>query len=200
MSANRALIEELAELRGRIYELEKRFDGLSAAENLPAGSFDVLVCRVRAERVAFLLGSVTEVVPIAETVALPEAPPWIVGLLNVRGDVMAVLDVAARTERSARTCEMGDLVLVCRVEDRSVGLVVQEVFDVHPVDRGDIEPPDPQLAHGPYLLGTLRQTAGVTLLFSVNRLIASSDLPAVEPPGAVTAAAPPDAAPAGEIG
>lgn len=176
-----ALRKELGEARARVCELEKAIWDLRDGEELPREDFDVLVCRVGTEHIGFSLHEVEEVVPIAETTALPEAPPWVTGLLDLRGDVLTVLDVAARLDLSSREVELSDLVVVIDDGSRRLGLVVQEIFDVRHVSPLDLQTAAPDTPHGPYLRGLFHDEGEVVLLFSGKRLVACSDIPGAEP-------------------
>ncbi|MDH5493980.1 MAG: chemotaxis protein CheW, partial [Myxococcales bacterium] len=158
------LRRELESLRARLYDLESRLLGDLAAEELTEESYQILLCRAGEERVGIVLQLGAEVVPIAELAALPEAPPWVCGLLDVRGQIVPVLDVSARFARSSRALELSDLVVVCPIGERRVGLVVQEVFDVTQVRSEEIEPAAPEMSHGPYLLGAARHEGALLLL------------------------------------
>jgi len=60
---------------------------------------------------------------------MPGAPPFVRGLINVRGTIVTVLDLGARLDPSRAPVESGSIVLV-RYRERLVGLAVEEVVDV----------------------------------------------------------------------
>lgn len=181
---SRAMKEELVALRSRLADLERRLGAASEIEApLPTGAVDVLACRVGAERVAILLREVREVVPIAAVATLPEAPPWVLGLLQLGPNALPVLDVAARFERRARSIVASDLVVVCRNAPTDVGLVVQEVNDVVRIDASEIVRPSRDVAHAPYLRGTFRDPDGAVLVLGLRSFVEHSGVPGLEPSG-----------------
>ena len=172
------LLAQVAALRAQLRDIEHRLGASATAERpLPSTAFHVLVCRVGDERVGLWLAEVREVVPVALMVALPEAPPWIAGLLELGGTALPVIDVAGRFARTGREVGLGDLVVICRGEPRDTGLVVQEVFDVRVVEPEAVVPPAREIPQGPYLRGAIRDPEGLLLLLSLERLIESSDVP-----------------------
>lgn len=179
MGVDRSALDEIRDLQRRLYDLQKRVTGGAVADDLPDGPFDVLLCRVRSQPVALPLAQVEEVVPAARMSALPEAPDWICGLLHVRSLVVPVVDVVARISRAPRRLELGDLIVICRADGHRVGLVVQEVHEVRRVDPADLTDAAPDLPHAPYVLGVL-QLRETTLVFSIPRLVATSDVPSLE--------------------
>lgn len=180
------MVEELVALRARLADLERRLGARSVDEEaLPAGEVEVLVCRVGSERVALLLRDVREVVPIASVTALPEAPPWVLGLLQVGETAVPVLDVDARFDRRARPIAISDLVVLCRHEPDGVGLVVSEVDDVKRIASVDIADPKRDVPHAAYLRGTFRDADGAVLLLGLRRFVELAGVPGLDPtPGA----------------
>lgn len=70
-----------------------------------------------------------EIVPYRTVTRLPGAPAYVLGLINIRGTIVTVLDLGARLE-PGREPATGGTVLLIRYRDRFVGVVVDEVVDV----------------------------------------------------------------------
>lgn len=171
------VLREIDELQHRLYELKKQVAGRAHAEEVPDGDLTVLITRVGEDRVAFLDRSLDEVVPMARLTPMPESPPWVAGVLNLRGRMVPILDVLARSRRRARTREVDEFIVIGRVDERPVGLVVQDIVDVRTVERRLLEPPPQDVPFAPYLLGLLKIEGAPALLLSIRRLAATSDLP-----------------------
>jgi purine-binding chemotaxis protein CheW len=75
------------------------------------------------------IGDAQEILPLRPATRLPGAPPYVRGLINVRGAIVTVLDVGARLGASRAPIEEGSILLI-RYRDRLVGLAVEEVVDV----------------------------------------------------------------------
>jgi len=178
------LAQEVAALKDRLYELERVVAGLAGDEALPAAGLEVLVCRIGEGRVALPLVAVQEVVPVAATAPLPEAPIWVQGLLDLRGEAVPVLDVAARIDRRQSKVAISDQVVVCRERGRSLGLLVHEVLGVQRFTAEDARGAgEADVPRAPWVRATLADTKGFVLLLSIGRLAATSDLPVAEAPG-----------------
>jgi purine-binding chemotaxis protein CheW len=87
---------------------------------------------------------IQEIIPFARVTRLPGAPPFVRGLINVRGTIVTVIDLGARLDPSLAPIDDGS-VLLARYHDRTVGLAVAEVLDVRGVV---IEEPPEQPANG----------------------------------------------------
>jgi purine-binding chemotaxis protein CheW len=70
-----------------------------------------------------------EIIPLRPATRLPGAPPFVRGLINIRGTIVTVLDLGARLEPRRGPTKTGSILLV-RHHDRVVGLLVDQVADV----------------------------------------------------------------------
>ena len=82
----------------------------------------------------FLFGidvlNVQEVLRFQRMTKVPLAPPVIVGLINLRGQIVPALDMRRRLFLDPRTAEETPMNLVVRTEDGAVSLLVDEIGDV----------------------------------------------------------------------
>lgn len=70
-----------------------------------------------------------EIVPFRPPTRLPGAPAYVLGIINIRGTIVTVLDLGGRLEPRRGAATEGTILLV-RYRDRFVGVVVDEVLDV----------------------------------------------------------------------
>jgi purine-binding chemotaxis protein CheW len=105
------------------------------------GGTRYLMFETGGRRYACTLDSVREIVPIHTATRLPGAPASVVGLINLRGRLVTVIDLAAhlgaRDARPARGAS-GSVILV-GTGSRQVGMLVDEVRDVRPVEPDAVE-------------------------------------------------------------
>jgi purine-binding chemotaxis protein CheW len=74
---------------------------------------------------------IREIVPFRRATRLPGAPSYIQGLINLRGTIVTVVDLAARLEAGRPPVTDGSIMLVgIGGSARMVGIAVQEVMDV----------------------------------------------------------------------
>ena len=82
---------------------------------------------------------VTEIIGIQEITDVPDTPAYIKGVINLRGKVIPILDVRLRFNMVAKEFDERTCVIVVRVEDVSVGLLVDTVSEVLSIPEVDIE-------------------------------------------------------------
>lgn len=76
--------------------------------------------------------SVQEIIPLRPATRLPGAPRHVRGLINIRGTIITVLDLAVRLGAADEPGPNGSILLV-RHRDHVVGMSVDEVADVRPL-------------------------------------------------------------------
>ncbi len=114
--------------------------------------------------------AVREVVPLQAGTRLPGAPPWIRGVMNLRGQLVTVLDLTHRLTGSPTRNPEGSTVVV-QSGARTIGLVVDDVRDVQEVevsDAGDLPHDSPARA---LLNGMGRLDERVVLVVDVDELV-----------------------------
>jgi purine-binding chemotaxis protein CheW len=169
----------LEELRARLAVVERLVAPKPVVPAPPSGELTVLVVQVQGTDAALPLGSVLEVVPYAWLTPIPEAPPWVAGLLDLGGQMLGVLDVEARVAGKPHCPRATDFIVICHVEERLIGLCVSAVREVVNFASGAVAPPPPDVPYASYLLGTISHGRSPLLLFSVELLLHASDLPAM---------------------
>jgi CheW-like protein len=95
----------------------------------PAADSRSLVFRIAGRAYACAVSAVREVVPLDRLARLPGAPVTILGLINVRGSIVTVVNAAA-VLHSGDAVRAMNMVLVVDVGARGVGLAVERVADV----------------------------------------------------------------------
>ncbi len=82
------------------------------------------------------LATVREIIPQRPATRLPGAPPFVAGLINVRGTIVTVIDLAWRL--AGRAAAAGGSVILVDHGTKVVGLAVDEVLDVQRVADGSL--------------------------------------------------------------
>lgn len=128
---------------------------------------------------------VREILDYRQPFAIPEGPPYLLGLTDVRGRGTATIDL--RSKLGLPTVPPGPstrvLVVDIPVEGRvlSLGLVADRVIEVVSVSADQIEPaPDIGVAwRSDYIAGVIRRDDGFVVLFQLARLLTSQEAAAL---------------------
>ena len=71
---------------------------------------------------------------------LPQSPSFMRGVINLRGAVMPIMDLAARLGMSVIEPTVRRVFIVVKAGDRTVGLLVDAVSDILSINDGMIQP------------------------------------------------------------
>jgi purine-binding chemotaxis protein CheW len=91
---------------------------------------------------------VQEVLSFSEYTPVPLAPKAIGGLFNLRGQVIAAVDLRVQLGLPARDLDGPAMNVIVRTEDESVSLLVDRIGEVVDLSEDAFEPP-PDTLHGP---------------------------------------------------
>lgn len=143
---------------------------------------------------AFLLGNevyaieierIREIVEYSKPTAVPMMPPAVRGVINLRGGVVPVIDLAVRFGAEPRAVGRRTCFVIVEVAHAGavqvLGLVVDRVNAVTEIRPGDIEPPPAFGAriNTEFILGMARRNDGFVIVLNVARTLSMEELAAL---------------------
>lgn len=138
--------------------------------------------RVRDARYALPIELVREIIEYGQITTVPMMPSFIHGVINLRGNVVPVLDLAARfgmplSVANKRTCIV-IIELFLDDQEQRIGLVVDAVDAVLDIDGTTVEPPPPFGAgiNTDFIAGMARDERGFTIVLDVRRVLSLDDI------------------------
>ncbi|GAC1471436.1 MAG: chemotaxis protein CheW [Desulfuromonadaceae bacterium] len=99
---------------------------------------------------ALHLPSVERAIHMIEIIPLPSAPEIVIGVVNIHGMVVPVLNIRKRFRLPEREPDLGDQLIIAHTAKRIVALVVDTVNDVVAFPAEELVAPEtilPQLEH-----------------------------------------------------
>jgi purine-binding chemotaxis protein CheW len=100
----------------------------------------ILIFRVANEELGLDISCVREVLRPQETYPLPNTPPFIEGVINLRGHIIPLIDLRKRLHPQQMEEEPNKRIIVCRVNKFVIGLTVNSLREIAALSREDIEP------------------------------------------------------------
>jgi purine-binding chemotaxis protein CheW len=95
----------------------------------PPGPVQAVVFALGGDEYALPIGQVQEVIAYTEPRSIASRVSWVRGVINLRGTILPVCDLAARLGRRTRGAEESRIIVVAG-EDTSAGLIVGDVREV----------------------------------------------------------------------
>lgn len=124
---------------------------------------------------------VREIMGMMEITAIPKSPPYIKGVVNIRGKVIPVVDLRLKfslepAEATDQTC-----IIVVDIGDLEMGLIVDRVSEVLDIAEEDIEntPSFGVNVNTDFILGMGKRGENVTTLLDICKVLAESNVDSV---------------------
>jgi purine-binding chemotaxis protein CheW len=105
------------------------------------GGLSLVVVRMGGRPCAIPCSQVVEIVPRVNLDSIPDAPAAVLGVMNLRGKVVPVMDVRAHVSGQPAHGRAYQHLVVVQAGTKQVGLVVDDVHEVLEVAELDIEKP-----------------------------------------------------------
>jgi purine-binding chemotaxis protein CheW len=152
-----------------------------------ARSGEYLSFRLGAEEFGIDILRVQEIRSYEPPTRIANAPPFIKGIVNLRGVIVPIIDLRLRLSCETAEVNAFTVVIVLNVRGRTVGAVVDSVSDVLELTREQIKPPPALNSHidADFITGiaTLRNGDAhrMLILMDIEGLMSSADMGLIEP-------------------
>lgn len=115
---------------------------------------------------------VQEINKLVEMTVVPQAPDYVMGILNLRGQIVTIIDLGKKLGLSSTAMSPDTRNIIVNSKGEYIGLLVERISDVVTSDRESVEPPPANIGgvQGKYFTG-VHKTA--------NQLIGILDVEAV---------------------
>ena len=101
--------------------------------------YQLVVFAIGSEEFGVEIGQVREIVRLVPITYLPKAPEFIEGVVNLRGQVLPVIDLAKRLGIPSHPRTESTRIVVIEVENNTVGMIVDSVSEVLRLPYEDVD-------------------------------------------------------------
>ena len=120
---------------------------------------------------------VQEVLRMTEIAPVPGAPVYVLFIINLRGNVVTVMDTRQRFALPQREPDDATRIVIIEAEDQVVGILVDSVAEVVYLNQPEIESP-PNVGNeesSRYIQGVANREEGLLILVDLNRLLTDEE-------------------------
>jgi purine-binding chemotaxis protein CheW len=159
---------------------ESQTASTSASQDARSGKY--LTFQLGREEFGIRVLKVREIMGVLEITAVPQTPPHVKGVVNLRGKVVPVIDLRLKFGLPAADYTQRTCIIVTQVKGESglimMGVIVDGVSEVLNLAPSDIEdtPDFGEEIAGNYLLGLAKVKGKVKILLDIDRVLSSHDL------------------------
>ena len=146
-------------------------DALSGGTDARAGKYLTFV--LANEEYGLEILKVREIIGSMNTTAVPGMPPFVTGVINLRGKVIPVIDLRLKfgmdkAEKTAETC-----IIVVDMKGSLMGVVVDKVSEVLDIHGEDIEdaPNVGVMVNTDFILGMAKAKGRVKILLEIDKVL-----------------------------
>ncbi|MFP4146955.1 MAG: chemotaxis protein CheW [Halorhodospira sp.] len=120
---------------------------------------------------------VQEVLPPSEIAPVPGAPSFVMGIINLRGKVVTVIDTRLRFGMPTREADKESRIIVLEVGENIAGIMVDSVDEVASVREAQIDtaPNVGNEESARYIYGVVSREDGLLILVDANKLLTEDE-------------------------
>ncbi len=123
---------------------------------------------------------VQEVLRLTEIAPVPGAPDYVLGIINLRGNVVTVIDTRKRFGLVANEVTDSTRIVILEVNEQVIGILVDRVAEVVNLRSSEIES-TPNLGNdsdpsSKYIQGVHSRGEEILILVDVNKLLSQEEL------------------------
>ena len=126
---------------------------------------------------------VKEIVRLQNVRVIPNAPYYVEGIINLRGEIIPIIDLHKRfkiqaVSKSTEDIEMDGGFIILNIDGSKIGIIIDKVERVVYVKAEDVKDP-PQMLSGignEYIEGVVREETGYLIMLNTRKLFNAKEL------------------------
>lgn len=145
-------------------------------------SCKIIVFQVKKESYGVDLHQILSIERLQTITPVPKTPDYIKGVLNLRGEIIPVIDLNERIHSEKINPTDENRILIVEIQNMRVGLVVDAATDVIDVELSSIEPP-PSIIGGvtqDYVKGVIRRENNILILLDLERVLNLAEIDEIQ--------------------
>jgi purine-binding chemotaxis protein CheW len=134
--------------------------------------------RVGRETYGVPITALHEIVRVPEITAVPDAPDYLEGVINLRGKIVSVVDLRKRFGQASAMLDRRSRILVVEHRGRLVGMIVDSASEVLKIPESEIEPAPAMMQEGGLdcVTGLGKYKGRLIILLDVSRILAAREV------------------------
>lgn len=133
--------------------------------------------RLENEKYGINVMQVQEVLRVTEIAPVPGAPSYVLGIINLRGNVVTVIDTRSRFGLSSAEMDDSTRIVIIEAEEQVVGILVDSVAEVVDLKASDIEtaPNVGTDENAKFIQGVASHDGELLILVDLNKLLSDDE-------------------------
>lgn len=134
--------------------------------------------RIGRETFGLPISIVREIVRVPEITAVPNAPDYIEGVINLRGRIIPIVDLRKRFGQKSVEASKKNRIVVVELGSRAFGLIVNSASEVLRIPPSEIEEPNNVFQEGEldFVTGVGKLKGRLVILLDVSKILKRGEL------------------------
>ncbi|MEW8974084.1 MAG: chemotaxis protein CheW [Tissierellaceae bacterium] len=131
----------------------------------------IIIFKLRDQYYAISTENVEEISKNISITKVPNAPTWVEGLVNLRGNVVTLINLCKLLQQEDSSCYNN--IIIIQNEEEKVAIIVEDVVEVVDIEEEDIQKIGEEAADG--IIGIIRIKDEIVNIIDINMLISKNE-------------------------
>lgn len=145
-------------------------------------TLQLVVFSLLGEEFGVSIHDVREIISNTQITPVPQAPGFVEGVINLRGQIIPVVDLRRRFQLEESENKEESNVVIIEVDDNVLGLIVDSVSEVLNIPSDSINPPPALVANGigaEYIKGIGQYNDKMIILIDLQKVFSADELKSI---------------------
>ncbi len=114
-----------------------------------------------------------EIIRMMKIIRVPKTPPFVKGVINLRGKIIPVIDLREKFKLKDRNTDKYSRIIVTEAEHQILGFLVDSVSEVLRIPSEKVEPPPSYIAgiNSAYIRGVIKMENRFLILLDLTKIV-----------------------------
>lgn len=114
--------------------------GNLATEIRGGDELQLVVFQLGNEEFGVDIKQVREIIKLAEITTMPNSPPFVEGVINLRGQITTIMDLRKRLHLPLSESNEHTRIIILEIANEAIGMIVDSVTEVRRLSASDVDP------------------------------------------------------------
>ena len=145
--------------------------------NFGGETIEIIAFRIHDQEFCVKTTSIREIRGWAPSTPIPHSPPDVVGVMNLRGSVIPIIDLAYKLGMNSITANERSAIVVAEVHNMVIGMLVDRVSDILTIAASQVQPVPEVTASfdKSYSEGIIASENGMICFLNLTKMFKESD-------------------------
>ncbi len=145
--------------------------------NYGGETLEIIAFRIHDQEFCVKTTSIREIRGWAPSTPIPHSPPDVVGVMNLRGSVIPIIDLAYKLGMSSIVANERSAIVVAEVHNMVIGMLVDRVSDILTISATQVQPVPEVTASfdKSYSEGIIASEAGMICFLNLTKMFKEND-------------------------